>query len=105
MTSRRGRSRTSGEKDGAIIQQLQQRVAVLEEEVQTLKVSLHGEIVVLRTISREQAKQEIQDLFRSGETLFYSDIARRLEIDLPLVVEICQELNGEGEIEVCDHAI
>ena len=59
----------------------------------------------MRSITRDQAKQEILELFQSGETLFFSDIAKRLNIDLPLVVEICQELREEGEIEVDADAI
>lgn len=80
------------------------KVDVLEEAVETLKASLRNEVVVLRTVTREQAKQEVQELFRSGETLFYSDIARRLRLELPLVVELCQELTGSGEIEIHDNA-
>lgn len=82
------------------IEKLEARVTELEEEVQNLRVAAQEEVVVLRTVSREQAKMEIRELFQSGETLFYSDIARRLGIDLPLVVEICQELEEEGEIQV-----
>ena len=67
--------------------------------MEVLKASVPGEeVIVLRTISRKQAKREIKELFQSGETLYYSDIAERLRIDLPLVVEICQELGSEGEI-------
>ena len=88
---------------------LESRVATLEEEVEALKRSAteasDDNIVLLRTISRDAASQEIRELFASGETLFYSDIARRLRIDLPLVVEICQELQNEGEIGLDDDAI
>ncbi len=88
------------------IQQLKDRVAALEAEVAEPRASLRDEEVIeLRTISREDAKQEILDLFQSGETLYYSDLAKRLRIDLPLVVEICQELGKEGEIEVDADAI
>ena len=73
----------------AEVDELQARVVTLEREVEALNTSIPGEVVVLRTVSRDQAKQEIQELFRSGGTLFYSDIARRLRIDLPLVVELC----------------
>ena len=87
------------------IEKLEARVTELEEEVQNLRAAAQEEVVVLRTVSREQAKMEIRELFQSGETLFYSDIARRLSIDLPLVVEICQELEEEGEIQVDANAI
>ena len=58
------------------------------------------EVIELRDISKEEAKQEILAMFQSGETMFYSDLATRLQLDLPLVVEVCQELEQEGEIEV-----
>ena len=87
-------------------QQLKDRVSALEEEVAELRASLANEDVIeLREISRGKAKQEILELFQNGETLFYSDLAERLRIDLPLVVEICQELEKEGEIEVNADAI
>jgi dCTP deaminase len=57
--------------------------------------------VVLRAIPREQAKQEIIDLFRESKgTLFYSDVAEALSLDLQLVVALCNELESEGRIGV-----
>jgi hypothetical protein len=56
---------------------------------------------VLRAISRKQAKDEITQLFRdSAQTLFYSDVAQQLNLDLELVVELCSELEKEGVIGV-----
>ncbi len=93
-------------KSPSAIQQLKDRVTALEMEVAELRASITDEKVIeLRTISRKEAKQEILDLFQGGETLYYSDLANRLRIDLPLVVEICQELGKEGEIEVDADAI
>jgi cell division protein FtsB len=63
----------------AEIEQLRARVAALKQEVSQLKASLSDEqVIVLRSITRNQAKQEILELFQSGETLFFSDIAKRL---------------------------
>lgn len=57
--------------------------------------------VVLRAISRKQAKEEIYQLFReSKKTLFYSDVAEQLNLDLELAVELCNELEKEGAIGV-----
>ncbi len=57
--------------------------------------------VVLRAISRKQAKKEIYQLFRdSKHTLFYSDVAEQLNLDLELAVELCNELEKEGAIGV-----
>jgi len=83
------------------IQDLRERVAALEHKVDELKTSTtEAEVIVLRTITSDRARQEIMELFHSGETLFYSDIAQRLRIDLATVVEICEELRDAGEIEV-----
>jgi hypothetical protein len=76
------------------ITELEERVTILESQIPT------QEVVVLREISREQAKREVLEAFQSGETLFYSDIAKRLRIDLELAVELCEELRKEGEIYI-----
>lgn len=57
-------------------------------------------VVVLKTISREQAKNEIKAYFRKndGKKIGYSDIVKNLNIDLKMVVEICNELMEEGDI-------
>ena len=60
---------------------------------------------MMKQISREQAKQEIQQLFSSGRTLYYSDIAEELSLDLELVVDICQELQDSGEVTVDENAL
>lgn len=55
-------------------------------------------MIVLREISKEEAKQEIRGLFAGGRTLYYSDIAEELRLDLKFVVELCHELESAGEI-------
>ncbi len=52
--------------------------------------------MVLRTVSGEEAKQEILDLFQSGESLDQAEVAQRLSLDLMLVVDLCDELVKEG---------
>lgn len=81
------------------LEQTKQKVAELERRMPEEKV------IVLREISRKQAKQEIQQLFSSGRTLYYSDIAEELGLDLELVVDICQELQKGREIEVDEHIL
>ena len=55
--------------------------------------------VGLRAIPRSQAKEEILNLFKkSKKTLFYSDVAERLSLNLELVVALCNELESEGRI-------
>lgn len=72
--------------------QLRERVHRLEETAPEVKV------VVLREISRDEAKKEIAELFASGEALDFEQIVERLGIDLELVVDICNELMEAGEI-------
>ncbi|MBI2917166.1 MAG: hypothetical protein HYY01_04150 [Chloroflexi bacterium] len=84
------------------IKRLERRVASLEAI--TLATD-RPDVIVLRTMSREQAKHEIRELFGSGAVLYFSDIARQLRLDLPLVVEICNELISEGNVEVATDAV
>ena len=88
-------------------EELKIRVLDLEEVAARLLAlaAADEEVIELRDISKEAAKEEILAMFQSGETLFYSDLATKLRLDLPLVVEICQELGQEGEIEVHADAI
>jgi len=80
--------------------------AKLEKRMNILESKLPGEenVIVLREITREEAKAEIAKLFSEGQTLYYSDIATKLRLDLELVVDICNELMSEGEISVADSA-
>ena len=58
------------------------------------------EAIILRDVSSEQAKAEIEELFRNTtDSLYYSDIMEQLGIDLELVVSVCSELLDEGKIE------
>ena len=90
------------------IGKLHARVAALETQVGVLQTNVldDGEVIVLRTVNRQEATKEIVELFQAGETLFYSDIAKRLRLDLQTVVEICQELIEAEEIEIdADHSV
>lgn len=87
------------------IRELRARVAALEEQVARPEAIAVEKIIVLREITREEAKAEIVDLFATGETLYYSDISERLRIDLEMTVTICRELMAEGAIRVDDDAV
>ena len=50
--------------------------------------------------SREYHKQQALRLFQAGKTLFFSDVAKQLEIGLREAVEICKELIAEKKIYV-----
>ena len=76
------------------VEQIKQRLSELEERTPGEKV------IVLKEISMEEAKEEIRQLFSSGRTLYYSDIAKELRLDLEVVVDICNELQESGEISI-----
>ena len=73
------------------LERIKQRLAELETKE---KVSMRSEI------TREDAKGEIQQLFASARTLYYSDIVQELKLDLETVVDICNELQKSKEIAV-----
>lgn len=81
---------------------LTKRVEALEKEIKELAKELTTEIVekvvVLKPITKKEARAKIIRLFKSGKVLYYTDIVQKLGIDLPLVVEICNELEKEGII-------
>ena len=83
----------SGEFNRSLLREMKTLVDhILGERVQT---------VVLRSIPRDEAKQEILDLYKKSKNpLFYSDVATRLALDLEVVLELCNELETEGEIGV-----
>ncbi|MFQ6062166.1 MAG: hypothetical protein ACE5KT_05330 [Methanosarcinales archaeon] len=61
--------------------------------------SFSPEVMVMRSIPREEAKKEILDLFKSTPTkLSYSDIIDQLRIDPEVVIDIVDELEEEGLI-------
>lgn len=87
--------------------------ALLRQEIERIKQKLSDlegripeqKVIVLREVSREEAKQEIRQLFSSGQTLYYSDIAEELRLDLKLVVDICEELQKDEEIKIDESAL
>ena len=91
-----------------LIGNLARENAFLRKEIEDIKQKLadverkipEERVIVLREITREKAKQEIQQLFSSGRRLYYSDIAQELRLNLELVVDICHELQEGGEIEI-----
>lgn len=80
---------------------LRQRIRAVEERLAKIEASLPKErVLILREISREEAREEIRNLFSTGRTLYYSDIAEELGLDLEMVVEICNELQQSREISI-----
>ena len=57
-------------------------------------------VIMLRDISKAQAKREIKDLlFSSPTSLDYGEILEKLGLDLELIVQVCEDLIEEGIIE------
>ena len=56
--------------------------------------------MIIKEITREKAREEILQLFKEGNTLYYSDIVKKLDIDLEMVVDICTELLEQKVIEI-----
>jgi len=80
---------------------LRERIRAIEERLADVEANVTKErTVVLREISREEAKEEIRNLFSTERTLYYSDIAKELGLDLEMVVDICSELQKSGEISI-----
>lgn len=79
---------------------LRERVRVLEEQIAAIAERHDSELIVLRTLSRDEAKTEILKLFqeKASEVLDYGIIAQALHLDLQIVVDICNELEKEALI-------
>lgn len=96
MEQHRAEIRSSQKFNTEILAEMKKLVGYIVEQRPTT--------VVLRAIPRDLAKSEILSLFKkSKRTLFYSDVAERLSLNLELVVELCNELESEGRIGVLSH--
>ena len=49
-------------------------------------------------INKRSLKKKIMRLFEKNEILYFSDISKKLNLDLQVVVEHCKELLKEGKI-------
>jgi len=80
---------------------LRERIRAVEERLANIEALIPKErVIILQEISKEEAKEQIRNLFSTGRTLYYSDIAEELRLDLEMVVEICNELQESGEISI-----
>jgi hypothetical protein len=87
----------------ALLAEIRNLTRALSELISALKGKdevAGGEVVILREIPRDQAKKEIVELFNKSGTLYFSDIAENLRLDLELVVQLCEELKKEGKIKI-----
>ncbi len=79
---------------------LERKLAQVEQRLAELEAK--EKIIVLKEITKEEAKEEIRKLFTSGRTLYYSDIVQELRLDLETVVDICNELQKNKEVTIDD---
>ena len=78
----------------------------LSEILELISQDKDEETIILRDISFNQAREEIEELFRNTtDNLYFSDIMEQLRIDLELVVSVCNELLDEGKIEYGDEGV
>lgn len=91
------------DKINILFRKANKRIETLESQIKTIKdIIPEQKTIVLREITRDEAISEIENLFKTGDTLYYSDIAEKLRLDLEMVVEICQELLQKGKIKVAN---
>lgn len=80
---------------------IENRLATIEESIK--EFAPIRKIVVLETVTKEEAKEKIKELIGQTDIEFYPDeIAEKLCIDFQLVMEIINELIDEGKIEVSE---
>jgi hypothetical protein len=53
----------------------------------------------LSSLNVRQAAEKVLELFKNTETLYYSDIAERLNISLQTAIEACDLLEQQGRIQ------
>lgn len=81
------------------LRQARQKIAELENK------PLGEEVMVVRDITKEEAKEEIRQLLKGGDTLYFSEIADKLRLDLEMVVDICRELQDTKEIGIDEEVL
>lgn len=87
------------------------RINEIEKEVKALKEIIiqnnrcfdpeGSEIIHLRDITRDQAREEIKEYFEAhhGENLYSHDITKALCIDLEMVDDVLEEMEREGQVK------
>lgn len=74
-------------------------LGALRDRVNALEAQLEPRVVVIRDISRDQAKQELLHYFKEHPQSYPSDAALELRLDAALVREVCSELIQAGILE------
>lgn len=56
------------------------------------------EIIELQDISRDEAKKQIISYLKEHKTVYISQLAEQLRLDIELIIDITNELEQEGKI-------
>ena len=82
-----------------MIEKIDHRIDELVERRNIEAGEATEEVIILGSITREEAKKEMLDLLDKNNKLDYGEIAEKLRLDLEQVVEIVEELEKEGKVE------
>ena len=85
---------------------IQKEVESLKQEIAEMKGMFEGlgtaePVFELRQVSHEDAKREIKQYFQAhhGKSIDAADLQEALGIDIQMVIQICQDLEREGQIK------
>lgn len=56
------------------------------------------DVIILRELSKEAAKDEVLELIKSKPGIGFYDISVKLKLELGFIVEVCEELISEGRL-------
>jgi len=81
------------------VSSLQEEIKEMKEALQRLTAESSAEVIELRYIDYEQAKDEIGKYFEDhhGETIDAADLQEALRIDIELAKAVCEELERESK--------
>lgn len=85
------------------VKDLEEKVSILDKSVLYMEKTEIFEIApteISIEVTEEEAKEQILKLFEEKGELDYIEIVSTLDLDLKLVVEICEELEKEKKIGV-----
>lgn len=84
------------------LNKLETEISEIKQLISEVNNKFHEqkEIIELKDVSRLEAKQLIKQYFENhhSENMTYSDLFEALKIDIPLIIELCDELVEEGKI-------
>jgi CRP-like cAMP-binding protein len=83
------------------VNRLENIIGEMSKRMEAMQIR-SDDVMVIRSITRDEAKKEILDLLDKSDKLYYYDIAEALRLDLEEVVQIMSELESEGFVGVVE---